>query len=105
MALLSTSFGPEPERNPHADADAAVNAFDATRMHREAGTAAVAAEHTSGPTGSASIGQAFIDGDSLGKATPTAHKASQAANVSGTSGFPGDAAWPERFDGGNAANQ
>jgi hypothetical protein len=105
MALLSTSFGPEPERNPSADADAAVNAFDATRMHREAGTAAVASEHTMGPTGSASIGAAFIDGDSLGKATPTAGKVAQAANVPVIKGLPGDANYPPVFTGGNAANQ
>jgi hypothetical protein len=90
MALTSSSFqqDPQPPRDPRADVDAAANAFDATRMVREKNVSNVAAQHTSGPASDMAIGAAFIDGNSLGKATATAGKQA-GATVPGSAGFPG----------------
>jgi len=95
---LKTSGSSEPQRNPRADAAAAAvyAGNDATRMHREAGTAAVAAAHTSSTSGESAIGAAFIDGSTLGKPTRTAGKAAGVAINNQASGFPGLANEPSR---------
>jgi hypothetical protein len=86
-----TTNGSEPQRNPRADADAAVNAFDATRMHRERGISEVAASHTTGPASDAAIGAAFIqgNGEAAHQWTRTPGK-QNATPINGSgSGFPG----------------
>jgi hypothetical protein len=55
---------------------------NATRMNRETNTEAVAAEYTTGSGATSAIGEAFLYGNSLGKAKPTAGKQSS-AGISG----------------------
>jgi hypothetical protein len=90
---LTTSGSIEPQRNPQANADAAAvygQPANATRMNREAGTAAVAAAYTSTPTAESS----YADGAfTLGEAK-TLGGERDAAPVSGAPGFPGDTTWP-----------
>jgi hypothetical protein len=57
-------------------------------MDRKAAVSDVAAQHTTKPASDMAIGAAFIDGDSLGKATETAGKRI-GAKVPGSPGFPG----------------
>jgi hypothetical protein len=97
MALTTSSFQDNNQpRNPQAADDAARvygapgDLPDATRMHREAGIAAVASDYTSTPTAESS----YADGAfTLGKATLTAHKQA-GASVPLTKGLPGDPSWP-----------
>lgn len=65
MALTkgSISGDSQPPRAPAADAAAVYAGNDATRIHREAGTAAVAAAHTTGSAGESAIGAPFIGED------------------------------------------
>lgn len=95
MTNASISGDSQPPRAPSADAAAqAVYAGnDATRMHREAGTAAVAAAHTTGSAGESAIDDGFITGDH--QWSRTAGKTA-GASVPGTPGFPGDTNWPPR---------
>ncbi len=72
---LTTDGSVEPQPNPRATAAAAaVYDNDATRMHREAGTAAVAAAHTSTPTAESSYADGAFE---LGQPTQTPGKAAQ----------------------------
>ncbi|OMC44095.1 hypothetical protein A5745_16805 [Mycobacterium sp. IS-2888] len=73
MAITTGAFAPEP--NPRADADAAAvyGDHDATRMRREAGIAAVAAEHTTGSAGESAIADGSFN---LGQPTKTPGKTS-----------------------------
>jgi hypothetical protein len=74
----------EPPPDPRATADAAVNAFDATRMHREAGTAAVASQHTSSNSGESGIADGSFE---LGAAKTLGGVMNVGAP--GSPGFPG----------------
>ena len=81
--------GDEPDLSTSAtdlDAKAIYSGDDATRMNREAGTAQVAVQHTTGTDAEAGLGSAFIDGSTLGAATKAG---GSTAKVPGSSGFPG----------------
>lgn len=95
MALTTQSF--DPQRDPRATgaaADVYGQPPNATRMDRMSETADVAADYTTGSAGEAAIGDAFIDGSTLGEATTTAHKSATINNQG--SGFPGLANEPSR---------
>lgn len=94
MALTTNGIVPQPD--PRATSAAAAvygQPADATRMNREAGTAAVADAYTSTPTGESS----YADGSfNLGSAKRTTGKTAGAAINNAGTGFPGLSNEPSR---------